>query len=233
MIIEQGANHPDRKSIVLANESWHTGVIGIVASRIVDKYYRPTIMINAASENGIAQGSARSIPGFCLLTAIKACSQHLNSFGGHEMAAGITIETEKIEQFAADFEQYAKENLNDADVAAKLHIDAEASLGEFNREMVSELQMLGPFGQGNPEPVFATKGIRLASPPRRVGAAGDHLQLTITDGVAAVRCIGFRMGKLEKKLLENESFDVAYQPQINTYNGNSNVQFVLTDVRFE
>ena len=233
MIIEQGANHPDRKSIVLANESWHTGVIGIVASRIVDKYYRPTIMINAASENGIAQGSARSIPGFCLLTAIKACSQHLNSFGGHEMAAGITIETEKIEQFAADFEQYAKENLNDADVAAKLHIDAEASLGEFNREMVSELQMLGPFGQGNPEPVFATKGIRLASPPRRVGAAGDHLQLTITDGVAAVRCIGFRMGKLEKKLLENESFDVAYQPQLNTYNGNSNVQFVLTDVRFE
>jgi len=233
MIIEQGANHPDRKSIVLANENWHTGVIGIVASRIVDKFYRPTIMINAASDNGLAQGSARSIPGFCLLTAIEACSDHLNTFGGHEMAAGITIESERIERFAADFEQYAKENLDEADVAAKLHIDAEASLGEFNMEMVGELQMLGPFGQGNPEPAFATRGVRLAGPPRRVGAAGDHLQLTITDGVAAVRCIGFRMGKLEKKLLEREFFDVAYQPQINTYNANTNVQFVLADLQFD
>jgi single-stranded-DNA-specific exonuclease len=233
MIIEQGANHPDRKSIVLASENWHTGVIGIVASRIVDKYYRPTIMINAASENGLAQGSARSIPGFCLLTAIEACSEHLNTFGGHEMAAGITIEPERIDQFAADFEQYARENLNEADIAVKLHIDAEASIGDFNMDLVKELQMLGPFGNGNPEPVFATTGVQLASPPRRVGAAGDHLQLTITDGVAAARCIGFGMGKLEKKLLEIEFFDVAYQPQLNTYNGKTTVQFALSDVQFE
>ncbi|MBN2138346.1 MAG: single-stranded-DNA-specific exonuclease RecJ [Sedimentisphaerales bacterium] len=233
MIVEQGANHPDRKSVVLANDNWHTGVIGIVASRLVDKFYRPTVMINAAGDNGIAQGSARSIPGFCLLTAIEACSKHLNSFGGHEMAAGLTIENAKIEQFAADFEAYARDNLTDIDVTATLDIDALASLGEFNMEMVKELQMLGPFGQGNPEPIFATENVRLASPPRRVGAGGDHLQLTITDGVSAVRCIGFRMGKLEKKLLESESFDVAYQPQINTYNGNSSVQFVLTDIRFE
>lgn len=233
MIIEQGANHPDRKSIVLASEHWHTGVIGIVASRIVDKYYRPTIMINAASESGLAQGSARSIPGFCLLTAIEACSEHLNTFGGHEMAAGITIESDRIEQFAADFEQYAKENLKEADIAVKLHIDAEASIGDFNMDVVKELQMLGPFGNGNPEPVFATAGVQLASPPRRVGAAGDHLQLTITDGVAAAKCIGFGMGKLEKRLLEKESFDVAYQPQLNTYNGNTTVQLVLADVQFE
>ena len=90
MIVAQGANHPDRKSIVLANQDWHTGVIGIVASRIIDKFYRPTIMINAP-EDGVASGSGRSIPGFCLLSAIRACSQHLVSFGGHEMAAGITI----------------------------------------------------------------------------------------------------------------------------------------------
>ncbi len=233
MILEQGANHPDRKSIVLADKNWHTGVIGIVASRLVDKYYRPTIMINTASENGLAQGSARSIPGFCLLTAIEACSRHLNSFGGHEMAAGITIKTEKIEQFAADFELYAKENLNEADIAVKLHIDAEASIGQFNMDLVNELQMLGPFGQGNPEPIFATTGVQLAAPPRRVGTAGDHLQLTITDGLATVRCIGFRMGKLEKKLLEKEAFNIAYQPQINTYNGNTNVQFLLTDIQFD
>jgi single-stranded-DNA-specific exonuclease len=234
MIVERDLNHPDRKSIVLASENWHTGVIGIVASRIVDKFYRPTIMINAAdAENGIAQGSGRSIPGFCLLSAIKACSQHLSSFGGHKMAAGIRIETDKIDLFAAELEDYARQNLNENDVEAKLHIDAEVPLETFRMETVNELQLLGPFGQGNPEPTFATKGVRLASPPRRVGAGREHLQLAITDNTAAIRCIGFRFGKLEKKLLENEFFNVAYQPQINTYNGNSNVEFILTDIQFE
>jgi single-stranded-DNA-specific exonuclease len=234
MIVEGDLNHPDRKSIVLACENWHTGVIGIVASRIVDKFYRPTIMINAGScENGIAQGSGRSIPGFCLLSAIKACSHHLASFGGHKMAAGITIEPDKIAQFAADFEAYARQNINGNDAAAKLHIDALVALGEFRKETVNELQLLGPFGQGNPEPTFATKGVRLAGPPRRVGSGREHLQLAITDNTATVRCIGFRFGKLEKKLLEHEFFDVAYQPQINTYNGNSTVEFVLTDIQFD
>ncbi len=234
MIVERNLHHPDRKSIVLANENWHTGVIGIVASRIVDKFYRPTIMINAgAAENGIAQGSARSIHGFCLLSAIRACSQHLINFGGHKMAAGITIGTEKIDRFAAEFETYAKQNLNENDVSAKLDIDAAVPLAEFRNEMVSELQMLGPFGEGNPKPIFATKGVRLASPPRRVGSGREHLQIAITDSTAAVRCIGFRFGKLEKKLLEHEFFNVAYKPQLNTYNGNTNVEFVLTDIQFE
>jgi single-stranded-DNA-specific exonuclease len=234
MIVERDMNHPDRKSIVLVNENWHTGVIGIVASRIVDKFYRPTIMINAAdAEDGIAQGSGRSIPGFCLLSAIRACSQDLSSFGGHKMAAGIRIETDKIEQFAAKLEDYAKQNLNENDVAAKLHIDAEVPLNTFRTETVVELQLLGPFGQGNPEPTFATKGVRLASPPKRVGSGREHLQLVITDNTATIRCIGFRFGKLEKKLLESEFFNVAYKPQINTYNGNSSVEFVLTDIQFE
>jgi len=234
MIVEGDLNHPDRKSIVLASEDWHTGVIGIVASRIVDKFNRPTIMINTGSrENGLAQGSGRSIPGFCLLSAIRACSQHLAGFGGHKMAAGIKIEPDKIDQFAAEFEVHAQQNLNSDDTAAKLHIDALAPLSEFRTETVRELQLLGPFGQGNPEPTFATRGVRLACPPKRVGSGHEHLQLAITDNTTAIRCIGFRFGKLEKKLLEHEFFDVAYQPQINTYNGNSSVEFVLTDVQFE
>ena len=234
MIVERGLNHPDRKSIVLSSENWHTGVIGIVASKVVDKFYRPTIMINAGdAENGVAKGSGRSVPEFCLLSAIKACSQNLINFGGHKMACGITIETDKIEQFTAEFEAYAKENLKEEETVAKLHIDAVASLDEFKRETVTDLQLLGPFGQGNPEPIFATKGVRLASPPRRVGAGRDHLQLVITDNTTTIRCIGFRFGKLEKKLLEQEFFNIAYQPQINNYNGNSNVEFTLTDIQFE
>ena len=231
MMAQLGLNHPDRKSIVLTSKDWHGGVLGIVASRIVDKFYRPTILLTV--EDAKAQGSGRSIPGFCLLSAIRACSQHLIKFGGHKMAAGLTIEATKIEQFAAAFEAYARQNLCADAVVAKLHIDAVAALGEFRKEVVSELQLLGPFGAGNPRPIFATKGVRLASPPRKVGARGDHLQLAITDNTASIRCIGFRFGKLEKKLLEHEFFNVAYQPQINTYNGNSNVEFVLDDIQFE
>jgi single-stranded-DNA-specific exonuclease len=191
-------------------------------------------MINTApTENGIAQGSGRSIPPFNLLCAIRACSQHLVGFGGHEMAAGITIQTEKIDRFAAEFEAYAGQNLSEDDITSKLHIDAVAQLSDFRKDTVDELQMLGPFGRGNPEPIFATKGVRLACPPRRVGAGGDHLQLTITDNVATVRCIGFQLARLEKKLLERECFNVAYQPQINTYNANTNVEFVIADIQFE
>ncbi|HUW18143.1 MAG TPA: single-stranded-DNA-specific exonuclease RecJ [Sedimentisphaerales bacterium] len=234
MVAQQGLDRPDRRSIVLASEDWHTGIIGIVASRIVEKFHRPTIMINrGASGDACAQGSGRSIPGFSLLDAISACSRHLVDFGGHKMAAGITIEAEKIPQFAADFEAYAKQNLNRDDMAAKLHIDAAAPLSGFRKETISELRMLEPFGQGNPRPVFATKGVRLAAPPRKVGSRSEHLQLAITDNKTAVRCIGFRFADLEKKLLEHEFFNVAYQPQINNYNGSSNVEFVLADIQFE
>ena len=231
MVTQQGLNHPDRKSIVLAAENWHVGVIGIVASRIVDKFSRPTIIFNTS--DAIGQASARSIAGFDLLAAISACSRHLISFGGHKMAAGIKIKTETIADFADDIENYAKENLNEEDIIAKLNIDAEAQLAQLNKNTVTTLESFGPFGQGNPEPVFATKGVRLAAGPRRVGAKGAHLQLAVTDSTASIRCIGFGMGKHEKKLLEHEFFNVAYKPQINHFNGNSSVQLCLEDIQFE
>jgi single-stranded-DNA-specific exonuclease len=233
MIVGYGLNHPDQKSIVLSCENWHAGVLGIVASRIAETFYRPAILINAPGKTDSAQGSGRSISGFCLLSAIKACGHNLINFGGHKMAAGITIQPEKIDRFAADFEAYARQNLNEDDTVAKLHIDALAQLDQFSREAVGQLGMLGPFGPGNPPPIFATKGVRLACPPRRVGAKNDHLQLAITDSRNSIRCIGFRMGKLEKKLLEHDFFNVAYQAQINNYNGFSNVEFVLADIQFE
>jgi single-stranded-DNA-specific exonuclease len=234
LIAERGLSHPDRRSIVLAAPGWHTGVLGIVASRLVDKYFRPTITINASpGENGKAQGSARSIPGFCMLSAIEACSSHLASFGGHKMAAGLTLHPEKIESFAADFEGYAANHLREEDVVARLDIDALVPLRQFTRETVSQLDLLGPFGQGNPKPVFATKGVRLIAAPRRVGSKGDHLQFAITDNTATVRCVGFRMGHLEKKLLDNEYFNIAYEAQLNHYNGNTSVEFIATDIQFE
>jgi len=234
IVIERGWNHPDRRSIVLAAEGWHTGVLGIVASRLVDKFYRPAIMINASpGESGVAQGSGRSVPGFCLLSAIQACSSHVATFGGHKMAAGLTIHPQKIEPFAADFEAYACENLKEEDVVPRLDIDAVLPLRQFTRDAVNQLEMLGPFGQGNPKPVFATMGVRLLSAPRRVGAKGDHLQFTITDNTGTIRCVGFRMGNLEKKLLDNEFFNIAYEAQLNRYNGNTSVEFIAEDIQFE
>ena len=243
MIVERGLDRPERRSIVLARENWHGGVLGIVASRIVETFYRPTVLISTPASDGgrrtteegpvPAQGSARSIPGFPLRSALQACSRHLVKFGGHKMAAGITIEPPKIDQFAAEFEAYAGSNLTQDDVIAKLHIDAVAPLAEFSKDLVGQLQVLGPFGAGNPEPVFATKGVRLACPPRKVGARLDHLQLAITDNSGSVRCIGFSMAQFDKKLLDREFFNVAYHPHINTYNGCSNVEFILADIQFD
>jgi len=231
MIVSRNLNHPDSKTIVLASDDWHSGVIGIVASRIVEKFYRPTIMINTGGP--VAQGSGRSVERFDILKAITACSKHLVGFGGHKMAAGITLEPENVGQFTDEFEIYAQQHLTCEDCTAKLHIDGLASLAAFNHDSVAELERLGPFGQGNPQPLFATKGVRLCSPPRRVGAGGDHLQIAITDNTGSVRCIGFRFGKLEKKLVESEFFNVAYHPQLNEYNGFCNVQLVLADIQFE
>jgi len=231
MINESGLNHPDRKTIVIAEDSWHKGVIGIVASRIVDRYYKPTIILNTEAET--AQGSARSIAGFDILDAICSCSSHLNDFGGHKMAAGVRLQRDKIESFAFAFEEYAKVNLNEDDFIDKLSIDAQTQLSNIRMDTVIELKRLEPFGQGNPRPIFVTKGVRLAAAPRRVGAKGSHLQLSVTDNTAAIRCIGFGMGPLEKKFLENEFFNVVYEADINTFNGSSNVQLVLADVQFD
>jgi single-stranded-DNA-specific exonuclease len=231
LITQLGLDNPERKTIVLADSSWHSGVVGIVASRIVDKFFRPAIVINSASTP--AQGSARSVPGFDILAAISACSKHLVAFGGHKMAAGVTVQPENIQKFVDALEEYAQSHLLDEQRINKLNIDALVSLSEFSFESVSELQTLGPFGQGNPEPLFATKGVRLCSPPRCVGSNADHLQIAVTDNTNSIRCIGFRLGALEKKLLERDSFDIAYHASINTFNGNSAVQLVLDDIRFE
>lgn len=230
-IIQAGLNHPDRKTIVLSDDGWHPGVIGIVASKVIESFYRPTILISTT--NGLGQGSGRSIAGFNLHGALSACAEHLVSFGGHEMAAGLKIRTDKIADFAEALEAYAHANLDTDKLKSFLTIDAEAGIADFNERLMRELVWLEPFGEGNPKPVFAARGVKLIAPPRRVGSRSDHLQISICDAGGAVRCIGFGMGSLEKKLLEADTFHVAFEPQYNTYNGQTNLQFVLNDIQFE
>lgn len=231
MIAEQGLDHPDKKTIVLSSSDWHTGIIGIVASRLIDKYYKPAILFNIA--NGKAQGSARSIEGFDILEAITACGSELISFGGHAMAAGLVINVDKINGFAAAFENYAAENWNIDEFVSKFEIDAVCKLSDLSMPFVKSLGALGPFGRGNPSPIFAARGVRLVASPRRVGQDGEHLQLALCDSSANARCIGFNMAHLEKKLLENEFFNIAFEPQIDNFYGQPAVQLVLSDIQFE
>jgi single-stranded-DNA-specific exonuclease len=149
------------------------------------------------------------------------------------MAAGLRIETDKIPTFTEAFEQYARSQMSAEPAQSTLDIDAEAQLSDFSERLMRELKRLEPFGQGNARPMFASCGVRRIAPPRRVGAKNEHLQLAVTDGKTSVRCIGFDMGHLEKKIVEADSFDIAYEPQYNTYNGNTALQLVLSDIRFE
>ncbi|HAL44717.1 MAG TPA: single-stranded-DNA-specific exonuclease RecJ [Phycisphaerales bacterium] len=230
MMAERGFDHPDRKTIVLASDDWHTGVIGIVAARLSEKYYKPTILFNIS--NGKTQGSARSIEGFDILEAISACKDRLNTFGGHSMAAGMTIDMEKIDDFTQAFEDYAISHWKEEEFTSKLEIDAVCSLKDLSVPAIKLFSTLGPFGRGNPAPVFAARGVRLIASPKKVGVNNDHLQLVVSDNSASIRCIGFNMAHLEKKLLENEFFNIAFEAQVDNFFGQPSVQLVLADIQF-
>jgi single-stranded-DNA-specific exonuclease len=231
LISSYGLDSPDRSSIVLASNDWHSGVIGIVASRITENYHRPAVLISTCGRVG--QGSARSIQGFDILKALTSCSQYLVSFGGHSMAAGLRIEPERLSEFTEAFEAYAKDNLPTDRPADSVCIDALLALRQLDGRVVKQLGLLEPFGQGNPRPTFATRGVRLLNQPRRLGTRSEHLAVAVGDSTGSVRCIGFGMAPMEKKLLEQDFFNIAYYPQINSYNGAASVEFVLADIQFE
>jgi single-stranded-DNA-specific exonuclease len=179
-----------------------------------------------------ARGSARSIEGFDILEAIGACGHLLSGFGGHAMAAGVKIDPARVEGFAECFADYARRRLGPDDVVPRLEIDAAVGLKSLDLGLVCELRMLEPHGPGNPRPVLASRRVRLLSSPRRVGSRGQHLQFAVTDGTGSRRCIGFGMGDMEGRLLGRDFFDLAYQPQINCYNGSKSVELVVSGVRF-
>ena len=231
LITASGMDHPDKKTLILAADSWHIGVVGIVASRLLDKFYRPTILFHTVDD--IAKGSARSIDGFNILEGIAACSKHLIGYGGHAKAAGLTIKTEKIPDFIEDFEAYAKENISDENITQTLKIDGLFNLADFDDRAIFQLEKLAPFGEGNPRPIFASRGVRLMGKPRAIGASGEHLQFAVRDSSGTMACVGFSMASLEKKLLEADYFSIAYEPQINDFRNTKTPQFIIKDIKFD
>ena len=214
----------DRKSIVLASESWHPGVIGIVASRIAEKYYRPTVMI--AIKDGVGKGSARSIHSFMLYEGLKECSHLLKEFGGHDYAAGLSINEENIEKFRDAFERVASNKLSDEDMVPEMDIDATMDLNDVTEGLVNELDNLAPFGEANPEPLLCSTGLGIAD-CKVVG--NNHLKMRVKQGRTVRDAIGFGMGNLN--LSPGINLDTAFIPQINLWNGGKSIQLKLKDVR--
>ena len=227
---ELGCDSADCRGIVLGREDWHPGVIGIVASRVVSRFNKPTIMVSLS--NGHGHGSGRSIAGFHLAKALDACRDHLEACGGHEMAAGLRLESARFEEFRAAFKEYARQTVSDEMLIPALNIDCVAELRQVTQALVTDMQRLGPFGQGNPKPLLCCLGVEVAAPPRRVGRTGDHLQLLIRQGTHTMKCIAFKCGELCDRLQPGVQVDLAVEPTINEFNGYRNVQLEVKDLHF-
>jgi len=229
-ITEGGWAADGKCAIVLGDETWHPGVIGIVASRIVDRYHRPAIMV--ALNNGHGQGSGRSIAGFHLARALEACAEHLDAFGGHEMAAGLKVQTSRFEDFRHQFCEHASRVVTGEMLVPELKLEGLAEIGHMSAALVNDLQRLGPFGHGNRRPVLCFKGMEVSSLPRRVGRNGDHLQLNVKQDERYMKCIAFGYGELYDHLKIGTKVDLAVEPILNEYNGLTSVELEIKDLQF-
>ncbi|MDZ7721282.1 MAG: single-stranded-DNA-specific exonuclease RecJ [candidate division KSB1 bacterium] len=215
-------------SIVLSKEGWHTGVIGIVASRVVERYYRPTVLISV--EEGIGKGSARSINGFDLYDALKKCEDLFIGFGGHKYAAGLTIDSENIVKFKERLEQIALEKLSGDDLIPALLIEQDIRLGQIDDELVVWLKHLAPFGPKNMRPVFVSRGLQIVGTPTIVGR--NHLKLKVRQDNKVLDVIAFNMGDMIYQLPSGEAdLDMAFVIEENIYMGRKSIQLRAKDLR--
>ena len=217
--------------VVLGGKGWHPGVIGIVASRVVERLHRPTILFALDDEAALARGSARSIPGFDLYDALKKCSGFLERFGGHKYAAGMDIRPDRIDEFRAAFQAVAQERLTPEDLIPEIDYDLELKLSEINDSLVKLLRHFGPFGVGNPSPVFIARDVRLRGELRTVGDGHVKFDVQQQDG-GCITAIGFGMAERVRELdLPNTTFEIAFQLQENHWNGRTELQARLLDLR--
>ncbi|MCI8486595.1 MAG: single-stranded-DNA-specific exonuclease RecJ [Clostridia bacterium] len=223
--IEKGEK--DKSCIILGNENWHHGVIGIVASKVTDMYFKPSILI-CFEEQGDGKGSGRSIPGFDLHEALTKCDKYIEKFGGHSMAIGITVKKDNFEEFKKQFEEYAKNSDIDK-IIPIIYIDEEITLKDINLKAVQELQLLETFGEGNKMPLFLYKNLRIDS--IRALSEGKHLKLTLKDDNMVIDAIGFNMGEYTNDYLIGDKVDIVGNLEINSFNGIDKVQINLKDIR--
>ena len=226
-LVEQKVNFKNEKIIVLGKEGWHKGVLGIVASRLADKYYRPAIVISI--EDGVGTASARSINGFHLHEALVGCSEYLENFGGHAGAAGLTIKEENIDPFRSLINAVAYETLEVKKLIPTLTIDCEIPLSSINMKLAEVINSMQPFGEGNPLPVFCSRQITVKSHPAVLGK--NTLKFWVTDGNASISVVGFGMADLKGMVKIGNKIDLAYEIAIDDWNKAPTPQLMLKDMK--
>ncbi len=225
--MERCPEKAQRYALVFSGEGWHRGVIGIVAQRVVDRYYRAALVIGV--EDGVGVGSGRSIRGFHLLDALTQIADLFDRFGGHAQAAGFAMAANRIPQLEARFETYARAKLLPTDLEPTLRVDAEVRLGDMNLAMYEELAQLEPFGFGNPTPAFVARGARLLALPRVLKE--KHLKWRVTQGGTAFDALGWGMAERGAELRPADALDLAFALDENNYQGERTLQLIIKDFR--
>jgi len=230
-MIEQQIGGKDLKSTVLFKDDWHKGVIGIVASRCIDKFYRPTVILTES--NGKATGSARSVDGFDIYAAIAECSDLLDQYGGHMYAAGLTLDINKVEAFKEKFEQIVAAKISDDQLIPLIEIDCEIDLGDIDFKFYNVLEQMAPFGPGNMQPVFVSHQLHVTGRPRIL--KNQHLKFYVKqyDEEKAMEAIGFGLAEYYDLIASGMRFSMAYYIEENNYMGNKTLQLRVKDVRFD
>ena len=220
----------DNCSSIVYSPSWHKGVIGIVASRLIEKYYRPSIVLTKSGD--ILTGSARSVSGFDIYKALEACKENLIQFGGHKYAAGLTLKMEQLSKFKLSFEKYAKENISPEYKMRSMEYDLDIKFNDISPKLFRIINQMAPFGPKNMRPVFATHNCKEMGMTRTVGNDKTHLQLDISDSTGVrFSGIGYGLGYLLKEIKEVNSFSVLYTIEENEFRGNKNLQLKIKDIR--
>ena len=229
-LIENNEELKKRKSTVLFSPDWHKGVIGIVASRLTETYYRPTIILTESK--GFATGSARSIDGFDLYKAIDACSDLLENFGGHMYAAGLTMKLENVEKFTEKFEKYVAENILPEQLVPQIDVDAEIHLSNINIALYRTLCKFEPFGPGNMKPVFVTNDVFDLGTSKVVGKDRNHLKLEIIEAHRrdTISGVAFGMGDKFDSIHGGSPFGVCYTIEENDFKGVKSLQILVKDI---
>lgn len=230
-IIDEFTNMEDRKAIVVYDPSWHKGVIGIVASRLTEKYYRPAVVLSKSSE--FITGSARSIPGFDIYKAIESCRDLLENFGGHTYAAGLTLREENLAAFTQRFLELAGEEIITEQMTPQIDVDMVLDFKEITPRFINDLKKMNPFGPDNLKPVFCSMNVKDYGTSKLVGKDLEHIKLELIDSESQtpMHAIAFGMHRHNNYIKSMKPFSICYTAEENTYNGNTTIQLMVKDIK--
>ncbi|MCQ2345975.1 MAG: single-stranded-DNA-specific exonuclease RecJ [Paludibacteraceae bacterium] len=229
-LLSQDPDNERKFTTVVYSPDWHKGVVGIAASRLTETYFRPTIVLTR-SEDGLVSGSARSVGGFDIYTAIDSCHDLLTNFGGHQFAAGLSMREKDLSEFKRRFEEFVATHIREDQLHPTIEVESEIAFSDISVQFFNILKHLEPFGPGNPRPVFVTRHVINNRYSKRVGKMGEHLKLDVTDLTAAIQGIAFGKGDFALHLQNGLPMDVCYELDENTFNGNTSIQMMVQDIK--